>query len=332
MPRVAKSPYLKLREQPGADAIWYIYDRDRRITTGCKAKEKAKAQEALETHIRAKYIQPPSLDYYVQQAVELYSRDVVPKHARPAETEQHLQRLMEFFRGQTCDAVTPSLTIAYERWRTHTGKPSLGDPPRSRKPVKTESVRRELETLRAALNHAHACRKLKYEIPITLPPKSPPKERWLTTGEAARLLAASIGLILAPCSDLAARRERLTIWRRDRQVSRTSRHLARFILIGLRTGTRSGAILSLGWRPHPNGGHFDLERGLMFRSAPGERQTKKRKPIIPIPASLLAHLRRWERQAAGLYVVSMPVRRTSRLIASPKPSTRLWRALGWIEP
>ena len=79
--------------------------------------------------------------------------------ARPQETEQHLTRLMEFFRGHECDHVTPGLTASYERWRTHIGKPSLGEPPRVRQPVSAASVRRELETLRACLTHAWKCRR-----------------------------------------------------------------------------------------------------------------------------------------------------------------------------
>jgi integrase len=306
MPRLAKGPYLKKRKQAGAKEIYYIIDGDRRTSTGFDVKETAKAKEALDSYIRARFIQPPSEDYYVVQAIELYRRDIVPKHKRPKETEQHLERLMEFFRGQTCEDVTPALTAAYERWRTHTGTPTLGEPPRDRQPIKPGSVRRDLEMLRAAFKHAFKCRKLKHEVPITLPPKSPPRERWLTRSEAARLLAGSLGFVLAPCSDIASRRERLTIWRREPMV--TSRHLARFVLIGLRTGTRSGAILDLGWQQHPKGGFFDLDRKppLMFRAATGETKTKKRKPTAPVPPKLLPHLERWKSQASGLYVVALP--------------------------
>lgn len=304
MPRISKGPHLKLRRQAGAKPLYYIHDNDRRIATGCDAKQLASAKEMLETHIRARFVPKPGDDYYVQQAIDAYRCDIAPKHARPQETEQHLMRLMEFFRGHECDHVTPGLTASYERWRTHNGKPSLNEPPRTRSPVSPASVRRELETLRAALTHAWKCRRLKNQIPISLPPKGAPRERWLTRSEAARLIAASLGLILAPCCDITTHRERLTIWRRERLVS--SRHLARFILIGLRTGTRSGAILPMAWSPHPDGGHFDLERRLMFRAPSGERQTKKRKPPAPIPDKLLPHLRCWKRQSDGLFVITAP--------------------------
>ncbi|OAI30411.1 hypothetical protein A1351_22955 [Methylosinus sp. R-45379] len=302
MPRLAKGPYLKKREREGAKPLWYIIDGDRRISTGYTTKETAKAKEALEQHIRGRFVQKPSPDYYVQQALELYERDVMPNHSRPDDTKRYLQRLLEFFKGRTCDEVSRETSMAYERWRTQTGKPFLGEPPRDRRPVKPASVRRELATLQAALNHAYESRKLKHPIAVTLPSKSAPRDRWLTQSEAARLVMGALGCVMAPYSDLATKAERWRIWRREESV--VSRHLARFILIGLRTGTRHDAINGLGWYPHADGGHFDIERRLMFRSTSGAVQTKKRKPPAPIPNKLLRHLPRWKRQSDSLFVVA----------------------------
>ena len=52
--------------------------------------------------------------------------------------------------------------------------------------VKDVSARRELEDLRAALRHAWKSRKLSVEIPVVLPPKSTPRDRWLTESEARK--------------------------------------------------------------------------------------------------------------------------------------------------
>ena len=73
------------------------------------------------------------------------------------------------------------------------------------------------------------------------------------------------------------------------------RHVARFILLGLYTGTRHGAICRAALMPTIGRGHVDLERGVFYRRAEGERETKKRQPPIRLPNRLLAHLRRWER-------------------------------------
>jgi len=93
--------------------------------------------------------------------------------------------------------------------------------------------RRDLEDLRAAVNH-HAKEGLhRGSVRVALPPKGNPRERWLTRSEAARLL--------------------WTCWRyRETQAihigknkgqkiendKRPLRHVARFVRIGLYTGTR----------------------------------------------------------------------------------------------
>jgi integrase len=73
------------------------------------------------------------------------------------------------------------------------------------------------------------------------------------------------------------------------------RHVARFILVGLYTGTRSSAICGAALIPTIGRGHVDLERGVFYRRAIGRRQTNKRQPPVKLPPRLLAHLRRWER-------------------------------------
>jgi len=129
------------------------------------------------------------------------------------------------------------------------------------------TARRELETLRAAVNYFHKEYGLDPVPAFTMPPKPLPRERWLTRNEAARLLWAA----------------------------RRNKYLSRFILIALYTGTRSGAILRLGWMPSVDGGWIDAEKGLLYRAAQGQRQTKKRQPTATVPERLLPHVRRWQR-------------------------------------
>lgn len=140
------------------------------------------------------------------------------------------------------------------------------------------TVRRELGTLQAAVNFCHSEGYLTMAPKVKLPPKPAPRDRWLTRTEAARLVRAAY---------------------RDPET----RHVARFILIALYTGTRSGAILNLQFMPNTTGGWVDVERGIMHRRGKGVAETNKRQPPIPIPGPLLAHLRRWHRQG-GQYVVT----------------------------
>lgn len=140
---------------------------------------------------------------------------------------------------------------------------------------KESMARRQLETLRAAVNYFHKEYGLDPVPAFTLPKKHRPRTRWLTRDEAAKLL-----------------------WH-----ARKTPHLARFILIGLYTGTRSGAILGLSWLPSVSNGYVDLEAGILHRSGSSQRQTNKRQPPVAIPARLLAHLRRWERMDGNLRTV-----------------------------
>ena len=128
-------------------------------------------------------------------------------------------------------------------------------------------ARRSLETLRAAVNYFHREYGLDPVPAFTMPQKPPMRERWLTRDEAARLL-----------------------W----QARRTP-HLARFIIVALYTGTRSGAVLGLSWMPSTRGGWVDVDSGVLYRAATGSRETKKRKPPVRMPARLIAHARRWKR-------------------------------------
>ena len=134
------------------------------------------------------------------------------------------------------------------------------------RPVKPSTCRRELGTLSAAIHWAAR----EHGTPVvllSLPDAAPPRDRWLTRKEAAALLHAA--------------------WRQGNQ------HLVRFILLGLYTGTRHGALLGLQWQANTTGGWVDLERGLIYRRAAGEAVTNKRKPPVRLNARLAAHLRRW---------------------------------------
>ena len=63
-------------------------------------------------------------------------------------------------------------------------------------------------------------------------------------------------------------------------------YLPLFILLGLYTGQRKKAILSLRWT------QVDLDNARINFNSPGARRTNKRRARIPIPTRLLPHLRR----------------------------------------
>src|SRR5262249_2777947 len=117
--------------------------------------------------------------------------------------------------------------------------------------------------------------------PVVLPIKSEPRERWLTRSEAARLLRAAWRL-----------RQR---WGGLRSRRHTAQHVARFIIAGLYTGTRAGAICGTALRPTIGRGWIDAEHGVFYRQPAGKMQTKKRQPPVRMPPRFLAHVRRWIR-------------------------------------
>ena len=135
------------------------------------------------------------------------------------------------------------------------------------------TTRRELSCLQSAINHCVREGYLTIGRQLVLPPAPPSRDRWLTRAEVAALLRAA-------------------------RSDPNTRHLCRYILIAVYSGSRSSAILGLRYMPHVAGGWIDTEKGILYRRAAGQAETKKRTPPAPIPRRLLAHLRRWERIGA----------------------------------
>jgi integrase len=131
------------------------------------------------------------------------------------------------------------------------------------------TVRRELGVLRAAINLAHKNGRITRPVAMELPERPEPKDRWLTRQEAARLIRAA-------------------------RTPQARLYLPLFVLIGLYTGRRKQAILSLRW-PQVN-----LEAGTTNFEIVGRRRTKKRRGIIKIPPRLVPHLRRARKRGTDL--------------------------------
>jgi hypothetical protein len=120
--------------------------------------------------------------------------------------------------------------------------------------------------------------------------KGEPRDRWLTRDEAAALIWHCWRY-----------REKQTVHSgrgKGRPVftaKRPLRHVARFILIGIYTGTRASAIATASPYQVHGRSFVDLERGIFYREQIGKRTTQKRQTPAPVPSRLLAHMRRWAR-------------------------------------
>ncbi|WP_407155084.1 tyrosine-type recombinase/integrase [Bradyrhizobium sp. STM 3557] len=152
-------------------------------------------------------------------------------------------------------------------------------------------ARRDLEVMRAAINH-HSKENLHYgNVNVWLPDRGEPRVRWLTRAEVARMIWAAYRYREIQTIHVGPKKGQKVITGR-----RPLRHVARFLLIGCYTGSRAGTIASASKRHAEGHSYVDLERGIFYRKPIGKRATKKRQTTAPIPPRLLAHLRRWARK------------------------------------
>lgn len=285
MPRVARGPYLyekperrtadgKLKER----ASWVIRDGTAEHRTGCAIHEAERAQEKLASYIHTKYAPErrvqdiESID--VSDALAIYDSDKREGMANKAKHDERMGRLNAWWGGKKLAEVTGVTCRAYAKTRETPG-----------------GARRDLEDLRAAINH-HAKEGLHRGIVgVWLPAKGDAKQRWLTRSEAARLLWACWR-----AREMQRRRHDGNTNAPKRPTEkRPLRHIARFILLGLYTGTRAAAIAAAAPERGDGKSYVDLDRGIFYRLAGGQRATSKRQTPVPIPSHLLSHLRRWAR-------------------------------------
>jgi integrase len=253
-------------------ATWVIRDGEHQEGTGYGVDDRRGAERALAAYLTRKHLAQATLkgarhpsQTPVADVLALYARDIAPRQARPRETAQRIKQLLSFFGDKGLAAINGNLCREYVAQRSSDA-----------------AARRELEDLRAAINHHRREGLCSEIIEIVLPEKHPPRERWLTRAEAARLL-------------LAAWRYR-EIQKGQATDRRSRQHVAKFILLSLYTGTRAAAVCGAALQPMPGRGWIDLDRGIFYRRPAGRRETKKRQPAIPLPGEILTHLRRWKRR------------------------------------
>jgi integrase len=285
MSRPGHGPRLKRRtDAPGA--VYYICwtenGRPLRKSTGESDPGRAETVFAdwLAERRRARISDRPG-DPAQVRVVDVLA-DYAAEHGHEVASPQTIAYLVEplqaFFAADTMATLTTNRVKAYWAWRHEHSVTTLADNTTAivERGAGDGTIIRELAgTLRPAIKHAIQQNRLaqgEYYIPV---PQAPPgRDYWLTRKEAARLLWET---------------------RRDPQARL---HLPFYVLIGLYTGQRRGAILDLTWQ------QIDLVRGVINFNPPGRQQTNKRRPIIPVPRSLLAALRRAHRRASSPYVIA----------------------------
>jgi integrase len=275
MPRPSKGPRLVLKRYEDREPAFVIRDGQRSLGTGCGERDRREAERKLAAYILGKHdpqkaiskSDPNRIKIADALAVEMMriSASAMPDW-RKRELITVCQNMVNWFGERVVGDLDGDLQQAYAIKR---GFPS--------------AAYRDLKILAAAVNR-HIKNKVggvQAKFRPVLPPPSQPRERWLTRDEAARLIWAA--------------------WRaRQKSASgklgqRIGRHLARYILVGIYTGSRNGDICNAALMATIGRGYVDLDSGIFRRKADNKKETSKKQPTVPIPPRLLAHMRRWKR-------------------------------------
>lgn len=291
MPRKRLPARLYLRQRPGRPGRWVIVDGDKEIDTGCGTGDRDGAEAEF-----GKYLtRHRAIDTTQRDPAQISCADVIALYIRhfPAPPAcYHATPLLAFFGLRTLAELNGQLCRDFASQRGQ--KVSLA------------TARREMETFQAAINHWHRESPLAAVPQLWKPAKAEARQRYLTRGEAARLLAASRRLKLP--------------------------HLARFILLGLYTGTRHDALLRLRWHASRDAGWVDVATAVLHRKGEDERQTRKKRTAARIPHRLMAHIRIWQAsdlaagpQAAIIRWKGRPITKERRAWASVVEAANL----GW---
>jgi len=281
VPRRAKGPRLWFR--PARDnrlGAWFVLDGTRQRGTGlgvgasASEKDKALGDYLAEKHTKAvtSSKRDPSA-ILVDDVLALYARDVAPNHARPHETAARIAFLRKFWGGRRLSEVIGATCREYADSRSTAG-----------------AARRELEELRAAINHHRREGLHDRIVSVVLPEKAEPREAWLTRDEAAALVGSA--------------------WRyKERQKGhetgrRSRQHVARFMIVASYMGSRAAVICGASIEDRRPAGKpwVDLTTGVFYGRPVGQKKTKKRRQTVRVPLPLLAHMRRWRRRGQR-YVV-----------------------------
>ncbi|MFK4507160.1 integrase [Bradyrhizobium daqingense] len=275
MPRPAKPARLWLRPaDKDRDSIWLVLHRGKQISTGCSKDDHQGAEKFFQDYlakqfsVTAKPKQRPAEEIYIAEVVATYLKVKGATVARPKALAQRMDAVLDFWGEKTLADISRATCKEYEDQRGSSA-----------------AARRELEDLRSAINMAIADGVCRHMIKVTVPEPPPKRTTFLQPDQVAQLL-------------WRAYRFRQT-FKGEPTKYHPTRHVARFIICAVYTGSRSARIWRASFEKEEGRPYVDVENGLFHRTWLGENvPTNKRAPVQRIPARLLAHLRRWRRLGA----------------------------------
>lgn len=260
----------KTGDRPAERGVWVILAAGRQRGTGCGSSERAAAEAQLAEFIVARNSahrrEAPIEETYLGDILALYLKEVVPGLATARKAAGRIERLAEHWGAMTLIDVSRGECMRFAKTRT------------------PGAARRELQDLAAAINYHRGEKHHNLTVRVFLPRAGEPRERYLLRDEVARLL-------------------RLCLHTPEHQDGRATakrplRHLARYILFALYTGSRPTDVFTASFVVAANASVIDLDKGLFYRKPTAKAATIKRQPTTPLPKRLLRHLRRWRRLGA----------------------------------
>jgi len=241
MPRRAKGPRLYLDKKRRQ---YVIRDGTRFIRTGCSERDSAEAEKQLAQYIARKHKPEPSGAPLIADMLSVYGDEVAPSMKSARNIAYNISNLLKWWGEKTAAQISMKSCKDYAATRP------------------SQAAAADLKILKVATDcwHKSEYGSLNFQPVFWRPKANPPKERWLTPKEAARLLRAA----------------------------KPELRLRRFILLALHTGTRPGNLLSLTWD------QVDLHHGVLRRTLSAQDAKKRARPVR-LGQAILAHLRRWKR-------------------------------------
>lgn len=220
---------------------WHIYHQRKRISTGCADRASA---ELVLARYSAELSRPTTRAISIKEILSLYLQDRREALKPGAERLGWAHKpLSTWFGEKPTESVTDRECRVYAQKRMESG-------------IAASTVRTEMQALRAALRWAVA-QKIVSECPnVPMPPRSPPKERWLTRDEAHALIDG--------CEAF---------------------HIRLFVIMALGTGARVSSLLELPW------GRVDMERRIIDLRDQSKARTAKGRARVPINDGLLEALK-----------------------------------------
>lgn len=229
MPRRSSPPRLERDRKRPSEGNWYIYwtegGRSREHSTGTGDRDQAElyfAEWKLRRFRPERAVEPH--EFYVADAISHYLAKRLDDVTDPERLANAAKPIIRFFDGYSVGDINDALIKEYCQKR----RKGRGD-----KGLKDGTLRRELSLLSTAIRRAEEDQLITRKIAVRLPPKPEGRIRFLTCEEALTLIRVS--------------RSFDTPFEDGVPTESKTEHLTLFLRIGLLTGQRKEAILSLRW-------------------------------------------------------------------------------------